>query len=247
MTVLTDTRKLVGSKLWLVLAVAGCLAISACGSDSDDGSFKPPTGTTVDVKGTVTAVSVPIEDADVAAFIAGTPDVPESMVMTDEFGEYIVTVLEGASASLSFGAENFATLNTIYRSYAANTTGLNIDLVAEEVADQYIEDAFPGMGFTLASKAWLAISFSDAAGNEIGDVAVVTEALVDGGGALDCDGIFSLGNVTQACDPARRGPMYLGYFDANNEIAIEAVGNSISFIATAPVRVGEITVLSISR
>jgi hypothetical protein len=231
-----------GKAVLLLMAVA---TLAACGGDGENGNFKPPGGTTVDVSGVVSAADILLEDTDVAAFIAGSPDTPEAMAMTNALGEYIVSVLEDTPTSLSFGAASFATFSTIYRSFGTNTTGVDIDLITTAVAQLHIDNAFPGMGFTLGDKAWLAISF-DAGGNETGGVTVTTDAVVDGGGALDCDGLFTGSDTTEACDPPRSGPMYLAYFDANDEIAITAEGNAVSFSASAPVRVGEITILSIS-
>lgn len=230
----------------IVALVAILLGIVGCGSDGDGSGFKPPAGATVDLSGIVSDGVDPVEDATVSAFLAGTPDVPEAITTSNELGEYLLTVLASTPLSRQYSkAPLFATVNTIYRSFGADTAGLDFELLSVVDAAKAINDAFVGM-WGVNDKAWLWISIVDS-GNEVADVIITTDAIADGGGPLDCDGLYSGLGMTIACDPARTGPMYLAYFDADAEIEILAEGGAIAFAASAPVRVGEITLLQIGE
>jgi len=223
------------------------LLVVGCGSDSDDGSFKPPTGTTVDLSGAVTTGPLPLADVDVTLFQAGSPDTPVSMATTNSAGLYTVAVLSDTPVSRSYDVAGFAVQNTLYQAFTTDTGGLDVDLTTDTVANSFIETAFPGLGFELVDKAWLAISIVDSDGEELGGITLTTDPGVENGGALDCDGLYSGSDTTIACEPARIAPMYLAYFDADAEIGISASDGAIIFSGSAPVRVGELTVLTLAR
>ena len=228
------------------IMLAGLITIVGSGSSGDDATAPPDI--TVDLSGTVRADDgTPIEGVSVEVFLANALGAPEDTDTTNASGEYTVTVLESAPAYTKFAKTGYATLNSEFDSYAVNTSKLDIEPVTVNEAEAIIDTVFGGMMLDLADKAWLAVTVENANGDEVNDAAITSAPVVDGGGALKCDGTLTGSNMTVApCNPDRDGPMYLAYFDADHDSVSVTVSGS-SGTVSAPVRVGEITFIEIEQ
>ena len=217
--------------------VAGILA--GC-SSSDDNPPPPIPDVTVDLRGNITDINdQPIAGAMVNVYLTLNDSSAEDTATTNASGSYMVTVIENASVYFEVQASGYATVNSEIVSFATNQTGLNISIPTIAEAEAIIDAAFGGMALNLADKAWLAINVYNAGGDEQNGVTVSVTPIAAGGGAANCDGTLTGGNVTSAppCNPARDGVMYLAYYDANTTVDISVSDDS----ASAPVRMGEVT------
>jgi hypothetical protein len=232
------------------LATIFCAGLAAIigsgGNTTGDPTFD--SNTTVALSGRLDENGTAFAGATISAFLVTTPatDSVQSTVQSDVGGIYTVEVLRNTDTYLELSNAGYATLNSRFGAFDRDTSGLDFDMVPESDAEAGIDAAFGGMAFDLADKAWLAINVEDSSGNEVDGIGITTMPAIAGDGALNCDGSLTGSDITAAipaCNPAREGPMYLGYFDADTEVGITATGSSDAPIA--PVRVGEVTVVSI--
>jgi hypothetical protein len=232
--------------------VVACFALATIiGSGGDDNSAGDPTfgaNNTVDLSGTLDASGTGFSGVAIKAFLVTAPtmDSEQASATSNTSGQYSITVLRNTDTYLELSSAGYATQNSRFGSFDQDAGGLDFGMIPENDAEAVIDAAFGGMALNLADKAWLAVNVEDANGNEVDGVSVTTVPARAGGGALKCDGSLTGSDITAAapaCNPERGGPMYLAYYDANTEVAISATGSSDAPIA--PVRVGEITFVSI--
>ena len=247
----------------VVFCAAALLVLASCGSDDDggtgngnggDGGGPPVLGpdTTATVSGTVDREGAGFSDVTVIAYLvisSGTDD-EQSATRTRSGGDYSIEVQENIDTYLEYSADGFATLNGRFLNLSDDLAGVDIGMITEDEADTVIDSAFGGLVFDLEDEAWLAINVEDQAGNEVDGATVAVSPSPAGGGATNCNGTLTGGSVTFAppCAGGRSGPMYLAYFDNNNEIVItvtDTAGNQSVQMLSAPVRVGEVTFVTV--
>ena len=227
----------------VITALVGIVFFPGC---SEDEIVIPPGPSTVELSGILSHDGTPVDGALVTAYRADPPNTPVTVTDTDAAGSYTATILLGISTHLSFDKLGFAVLNTQYKTFTQNATGLDFETVLAADAETVIDIAFNGMDLDLADKAWLAIDVQDPSGDDVAGVTITPDSLPAGGGALNCDATLSGGNTTAdpACVSDRTGPMYLAYYDADAEIIITISGSSP---ISAPVRMGEITFIVVEQ
>jgi hypothetical protein len=233
-------------------AVGACLLaglaaiIGSGGSSTDEPIFD--SNTTVELSGMLDEGGAAFPGATIKAFLVTMPatDDEQATAISDTSGHYTIEILRNRDTYLEVSNAGYATLNSRFGAFDQDTPGLNFGMILEGEAEGVIDAAFGGMAFDLADKAWLAINVEDSSGNEVDGIGVTTTPAIAGGGALNCDGSLTGADITAtipACNPARGGPMYLAYYDADAEVSITATGTADAPVA--PVRVGEVTVVSI--
>lgn len=228
----------------LIMAVlVGIVIFSGC---SEDEIVIQPGPSTVELSGILSHDGTPVDGALVTAYRADPPNTPVTVTDTDAAGSYTATIILGVSTHFTFDKLGYAVLNTQYRAFSENTSGLDFEVVLAADAETVIDIAFDGMGLDLADKAWLAIDVQDASGDDVAGVTITPDSSPNGGGTLNCDGTLSGGNTTAdpACVSDRTGPMYLAYYDADTEITIAISGSSA---ISAPVRLGAVTFIVVEQ
>jgi len=229
----------------MILLIAGC---GGSGSGSGGGSTNPAPITVsgrVENLGPILGVTVtPIQVTPPSMDSRGTS------AITDVSGQYSLNISSNTDYYLESSRVGFATTNTQFGRFTANQALDTIFLPTVFQAEAIIDTAFAGLMLNLADKAYLAVDAKDSAGVEVDGVAIGVRDEQsfppDGGGALLCDGILSGSDLTVAeppCSPVRLGPMYLAYYDTSTQVSINNSSNSE--IIYAPVRVGEITWVTI--
>lgn len=228
-------------------ALIGILAVTGCGGGGGgDTVVIDPSDTSVELSGVFSDGVMAIDGALITPYAIDEPDAPQfSSKDTDVSGAFTIVVVKDTPVSLAFSKFLFAPIRTQYTAYSVNTAGLDFKTVSVADAEVVIDNAFGGMMFDLADKAWLAIDVADSTGVNVDGVTITPTAAPSGGGALMCDGTLSGASITIAppCLPDRSSPMYLAYYDAGAEISIMVGSSKIS----APVRVGEITIIDVEQ
>ncbi len=231
----------------MVVVAAGCGGGS--GGGNGGGSTDP---VPITVSGRVENV-VPILGVTVTPIQVTPPstDSRGTSVITDIAGQYSLNISSNTDYYLEAARVGFATTNTQFGRFTANQALETIFVPTALEAEAIIDTAFAGLMLNLADKAYLAIDAKNSAGDEVDGVAIGVRDdqsfPPDGGGALLCDGTLSGSNLTVAeppCTPVRLGPMYLAYYDIATQVSL--TNSSNSEIIYAPVRVGEITWVTIN-
>ncbi|MCP4332323.1 MAG: hypothetical protein GY785_06680 [Gammaproteobacteria bacterium] len=230
----------------ITTTLMGILFVAGCGDRGGGGQRvvivdNPP----VELSGILSENNIPVDGALVTPYAQDNPDVPMFTPRdTDASGAYTINAHKDTPVSLTFFKIHLATLHTQYKAFSENTAGLDFETVSVSDAKIVIDTAFGGMTWDLADKAWLAIDVADSMGVNIAGVTITPAPVTDGGGALKCDGTLSGASMTIACMPVRSGPMYFAYYDTDAEISITVTGSSA---ISAPVRVGELTVIDVEK
>jgi len=136
--------------------------------------------------------------------------------------------------------DSFATINTARTALNADITVDAVEIPSVIEAQDMINTAFDVDKPLLENHAWLVVDVVDANGIGVDGKTISTAGTDPVAVYTDCEGNDSGGTVTVApCPAGRQGPMYIAYFDAPAEISITVGGQK----QTAPIRMGEITVL----
>jgi len=225
-------------------ALVACIGFGFAGIVGSGESFRDISigSDEVSIVGTLTGSGGFLDGVTVRAMVLTSPatDSQESMTTSNTSGVYSIDVAENTDIYFEFSEAGFATLNTQFNTFADDTSGIDADLLLTNEANDVLDAAFMGMMFTLPDRAWLIVDVENAAGDEVDGATITTAPVAVGGGALNCDGTLTGGDITTAipaCNPARSGPMYLVYFDADVEVTITVGTQAL----VAPVRVGEFT------
>ena len=214
------------------------------GCSSSDDTPAPLPDITIDLSGTIEdGNDTAISGVTVNAYLAINDTSAEDTATSDTNGNFTVTVIEGGEVYLELQHSNYVTLNSRIASFDTDQIGLDFDMFTEVEADFVIGTAFGGgLALVLANHAWLGVNVIDATSkNELDAQTVVVSPTPQNEGATDCNGVIqNSSNITTAPCPTRDGPMYLAYFDSNNDVTISVGG----VIVNAPVRMGEVTVVN---
>ena len=233
-------------KLLLVSAFSSALILSACGSSDDvaqiiDDEFVTVSGQTTDINDT------PSPLPDVA--IEGVYTVPDGLLNPTTIsdatsGNFSLSVIKGDAFYLHASKDTYATMNSVKDALSANEAGLEIGLPTKDEANQVITLAFASNTPDLAEKAWLVVGVEDANGDEVNGATISPSPAPEAFVYTDCHGADVANSVTEAaCIDERPGPMYIAYYAANTEITV-TVGSETQ---TAPIRMGEITLLEFEQ
>ena len=227
----------------LALMLGFTFVLAACSSDSNDTAqiiadeFVSVSGTVKDFNGTVAVADVVIEG------VYSSPGDPLNPVTsTDVNGDFSLKVLNSTPVSLRATKNSFASINTARAALTANVTVDDVDMPTVAEAQAMINTAFTSMP-ELVNHAWLVVDIVDSGGNEVIGKTISSSSPVPpvaGDVYTLCDGTDSGGTETTGpCPSGRQGPMYIAYYDAPGEVSITVEGQK----QTAPIRMGEITVL----
>ena len=227
-------------KILLVSAFSSALILSACSSDdaaqiiADE--FVTVSGLTTNVDGAVLS-GVDIEGVytDPGGLLNPTT---KSATTT---GIFTLPVIKGDTFYLRSTISGYATVNSAKGALSANEAGVEIGIPTESEAQSVIDAAY-GAGTALETKAWLVVDVSDAAG-EVNNETIGVSIPLDHEVYTNCDGSDSGATATVACLPDRQGPMYIASFISTTEAQV-TVGTETQ---TAPLRMGEITVLEFEQ
>lgn len=228
--------------VWRIIALLAVVGFGIVGIIGSGESFRDISigSDEVTVVGTLTGSGGLLDGVTVRSFVLTSPatDSQESVATSNTSGVYSIDVPENADIYFELSNAGFATLNTQFNLFADDTSGIDADLLSTGEANDVLDTAFMGMMFTLPDRAWLIVDVENSAGDEVDGATITTAPAAVGGGALNCDGTLTGGDITTAipvCDPARTGPMYVAYFDADVEVTITVGTQAL----VAPVRVGE--------
>jgi len=217
--------------------------LSGCSSSSSPAPTTPTTPATVTVKGTITSENNPEPGVTVTGYYSDTDTTASETTAAD--GTYTLTVVTTKAVSLQVAKNLLATLNFEKITLTANETGADQDMPTAASAQQAIDLALGVNTEPLAGKAWFVVDVTNAGGDVPGatissnpdpDVEVYTL----------CDGTDSApGTITIGpCAPGSRAASYIAYFNAAPGDINVTVGGETQ---TAPVRVGEITILEFEQ
>lgn len=227
----------------LVSAISSVLILSACSSDD---AAQIIADEFVNVSGQITNIS---DVAESGVAIEGVYTDPGGLLdpttTSDANGNFTLSVIKGDSFYLRSTKSTFATVNTARTTLSVAETGVELGIPTTVEAQGVIDAALGASTTPIVNKAWLVVDVADATGTELNAVAISS---IPGPIVVvytKCDGTDSGGNVTAdaPCIPDRSGPMYIAYFDT----AVEASVTVGSETQTAPVRMGEITVLEFEQ
>ena len=237
-------RRIVAQGIGRLPVLAGIFGMFLAGCDG--GSDPVVNVDEITISGTVSAIGgAPLDGVTVKAIaILLGQDVDESTTTTDANGNFTLTVVDGFTAYYQFSKSGYLTINSDFKAYTANLTGVELELPTVAEADQVIGTAYPGL--TLTDGGWLAINVE----NGSAEVANATVTVVSAGedpGYTECDGTIGMAMMTVApCIPDRMGaPMYFDHYDSDQVVTITVSG--VVGTTSAPVRHGEATVLVIEQ
>lgn len=234
----------------LITFFAGVLALAfvLAGCSSSDSSSLP---TTVTVSGTVTNLAlVPEPDVAVEGVYTTPGDAGNTTATTDASGNYTLTVETIREVYIRFTKPGFLTLNSEKGTLTTNETGYDIEYPTTTETQALIDVAWQlkGTNPQLGNHAWLAVDVTDALDNEVNNESIISVPAVTDEVYTECDGTDSGGNETTGapCPADRQAPMYIGYFDATEDVIVSAVPTS-NDIRSAPVRMGEFTFVDFAQ
>lgn len=229
--------------LGLVFVLGGCV--------SSDDVAETILGT-VNVSGTIVDASnndAALQDVSVQATTDGIPgttnNYDSSTVNTDVSGNFSLSVAKDLPVYLRLNKTNYATFNSAFTSFSADTNVGEIPMITTADAEFVIDAAFPTSGLDLAGKAWLIVEVYDAAGDDLAGVTIApsnapTESAYNN--LVDCTNDYSAAGPTIDCTATRVGPMYIAYYDADELIDVSITG-AASGSQAALVRMGEVAVV----
>lgn len=224
-----------------VLALA--FAISGCSSGGDTpAATTPPSTTTATVSGTVKNLSDVGESGVAVEAVYTTPgDAGNVTTTTGTNGAFSLTVEKNRSVYVHTSKSGFVNENSEKGTLDADATGLEIEIPTPVEMQAAITAAFEALqeNPVLVNHAWLVVELNDANDNEVGNAGISSVPTPAGEVYVNCDGTGSLGKATIACPGGRESTMYIAYFNASADVSVQALGDT----KTAPVRMGELTVL----
>lgn len=225
----------------LACTLVFAFVLVACSSDdaaqviADE--FVSVSGTVKDFNGTAA-----VEDVVVECVYSSPGDPLNPVTNTDNNGHFSLQVLDNTPVSLRATKNSFASINTAKAALTATVTVDDVDILTVVQAQATIDKAFGLTTELLADKAWLVVDVVDASGNDVSGKTISTSLAFPPTDEIytNCDGNDSGGTETTGpCPVDRQAPMYIAYFNAPAEISITVEGQK----QTAPIRMGEITVL----
>jgi len=235
MNTIRKTAYILACALGLISVLAACSSDDAAQVIADE--FVSVSGTINNITGTAAVPDVVVEG------VYSSPGDPLNPVTTtDGKGYFSLQVLNNTPVSLRATKNSFATINTAKAALTATVTVDDIEIPTEDEAQAVINTAFDAENPLLENHAWLVVDVVDSGGNEVIGKRISTSSPVP---SVDdvytlCDGTDSGGTETTGpCPSGRLGPMYIAYYDAPGEVSTTVGGQK----QTAPIRMGEITVL----
>ena len=228
----------------LVSAISSVLILSACSSDdaaqiiADE--FITVSGKTTDISDT----PLPLPDVAIAGVYGNPGGLLDPTDTSGTDGSFSLQVIKGDPFSLRATKAAYATVNSARDALSANETGVEFGIPTEIEAQAVINLAFTSATPNLADKAWLIVDVALASnGDEVSGATITPLPAPDAFVYTNCFGADTSNIATEAPCLNRPGPMYIAYYNSATEAQV-TVGSETQ---TAPLRMGEITVLEFEQ
>ena len=165
-------------------------------------------------------------------------------------GSFALTVIKDDVFYLRATKSTYATINTARVTLSANEAGLELGIPTVIEAQEVITLAFASNTPDLADKAWFVVDVSDANGDEVNGAIILPLPIPDEWVYTDCDGAVSVNNnqtIASCPNDDRTGPMYIAYYNSPAPEPAEILVTVDGKTQSAPIRLGEITVLEFEQ
>ena len=238
-------------KILLVSAFSSALILSACSSSDDVAQFIADEFVTVSGK-TTNLDATPLSDVAIEGVYIEPGGLVNPKDSSKVDGSFALTVIKDDVFYLRATKSTYATINTARVTLSANEAGLELSIPTVIEAQEVITLAFTATQVPLfkdADKAWFVVDVSDANG-EVAGALILPLPVPDAWVYTDCDGAVSVNNnqtIASCPNDDRTGPMYIAYYNSPAPEPAEILVTVDGKTQSAPIRLGEITVLEFEQ